>query len=414
MHGLQDVGLRQHDAPQGEGRVRHLGGHDIPQHPREARQEGQQRLDNTNVHLRRLSAFGVGLAAVLRCLVAIGTLGISEGIRAGIEKAIECYGTKSTPQVPVKVTIPGTGQEVDLDPSILPSRIPKDMTAEDLQRAVQEKIDRGHDLVSQLNGDTHDGSPCTLKDMTDIMFFLQAKSEGAKGSWEAGAFTISDPGNRINNFLNTCTGAYQRDSSHISDFQLLPGGSHRGIDSFGSGKDLDSFLPHGKTTLLFGKLPQSDGLKMPEERLYLKMEPYGAWLFAPKVQNDDGPHRYSSWRDIGAAIGHSLSFLETRGQGSAAGSFKERVPSSVKTSFNEMVETMPREIQEILTEGDPTDKSKGIRFMLANVDLALQEVEAGSDEHTALTEFATKVRQDYDHCGMRFGNEIIFTQQDIG
>lgn len=403
---------------QSEGRPTEIGGQRVPTSPRDARQNGGQQVATANVHLRRFTAVLVGAGAFLRGVLALGTLGISEGIKAGIDKAVANYGTKKTGNTPIPVTIPGTGEQVSLDTSFLPKRIPKGMSPDQLRQEVQAKINSGHQLVQQLNNGTHGtngGSRCSVKDMSDIMFFLQAKAESAKGSFKEGAFTLSDPGQRIRTFLDSCPQAYQRDSSHITAFQAVQGGGHRGIDANGGGNNFDNVLPHGMKTLLYGTLAQSDGLKMPEDRLYLKIESHGAWLSRPRGGDDaNGPHRAGNHHDVGAFLGHSLSFIATRGQGSAEGTFKERIPNTVKNGYNQLIESMPEPAKTTLAQGGPTNTAAGVRVMLDNVQKALAQVTPGSDEHTKLSLFETSIRQNYNHPELRFGNEIIFTAQDIG
>lgn len=402
------------DRTGGDNRPQNIGGQRVPTNPRQVRQQGGQQVATANVHLRRFSAVMVGVGAFLRGVLALGTLGLSEGIKAGIDKAIEHSGTKKAPTTPIPVTIPGTNQQIGLDPSFLPKRIDKNMDAGRIAQQVQAKIDSGHRLVSQLTNGTHAGGACTTKDMTDIMFFLQAKAESSKGSFSEGAFTLSDPGQRIRSFLDSCPGAYQRDSSHITAFQAVQGGGHRGIDANGSGKNFDELLPHGMKTLLYGSLQQNGALKMPEDRLYLKIESHGAWLSKPRGGDDAaGPHRAGNHHDVGAFLGHSLSFIATRGQGSAAGTFKERIPNSVKNDFNQLMQSMPEPMKTTLGQGDPTSTAAGIRVMLDNVDQALVQAGNGTQAHTELTQFRDQIQQNYNHPNLRFGNEIIFTAQDV-
>ncbi len=389
----------------------------VPSSAKKSKAEGTQKLPVENGHLRRAIKVGVGTLTALRVLTAIGTLGLSEGIKAGIDKLAENYGTKKTPDTPVKITLPGSDKEITLDRSMLPGRIPKGMTHGELQAKIQAKVDAGHELVNSVTVGKHD-ERCTVKDMTNIMFFLQCKAEATKtdGHFHEGAFSLPDPGQRLRKFLDGCPEAYQRDSSHVSGFQTQDGGKHRGIDAYGSGKNFDELLPNGMKTLLYGTMQQSDALHMPGDRLYLKIESHGAWATKPKGGGDEGgPHRLGNHHDVGAILGHSLSFINSRGQGSAAGTFKERIPSPTKKSFEALIKNAPEDLQGILKKDNPTSTAGGIRVMLANVETALNKKDPVPDTDTlkALNQFKSDTMRDYDNTSLRIGNEIIFTAGDL-
>ena len=120
--------------------------------------------------------------------------------------------------------------------------------------------------------------------------------------------SIPDPDNKIKNFLDTSPDAYQRASSHISEFQNDPNavGTHRGIDAYGRTKNTNEMLPNNMKTVMYGTMQQSEKLRMGENRLWLKMEPHGAWAFSPKVRDPNGPQRAANAHDGKAAVGHTL------------------------------------------------------------------------------------------------------------
>lgn len=401
-----------------------LLGHVLPRDPGAARREGQQEIRQHSSAWRKFTAFLVGTGVFLagagmlvRGLAAAGSLGITEGLWA-LTKAIVrglsncCNGTQAVSPDAFRVNLPGNTQ-VQLNAAILPQRIPQDMTSAELQGQIQEKITRGHALYQSITTGQAE-TPATLRNVTDLCFFLQAKGESLKGNFSQGAFSIPDPGCRVRTFLDSCPQAYQRLSSHIGDFQGTAGGKHRGIDCEGSATALDTFMPYGKGSLLYGSLAQSEERQMPEDRLWLKMESHGAWLTSAKNGSDaDGPHRHGTVHDVGAFIGHSLSFLETRGQGSAAGTFKERIPDRVKNEYRALREGMPEDIKTILDRNDPTNESKGIRVMVRNAADAVAR-DPGEPARGRLEAFLTSVRERYDHTNVRIGNEVILTAADFG
>lgn len=412
-----EVQNNQHDYVLMEDRPEHINGHQLPTAPNQIQNNGNQQIAQPSIHARRFSAVLVGVGAALRALLAVGTLGLSEGIKALAEGIYNAATTKPRPQGQITLNMPGTNQQVQVDASILPTRVPKNMSNVQLQQALQQKLDDGYQLVHDINNGNVPGRNCTVKDSTDIMFFLQAKAETTnnRGSFVDGAFTIADPGNRIKTFLDSCTESYQRDSSHITAFQSNPGCGHRGIDANGGGNNFDNTLPHNMKTLLYGRIPQGNPPSMPSERLYLKIESHGAWLTRPRGGDEaTGPHRTGNHHDVGAFLGHSLSFIATRGQGSAAGSFKERIPNTVSNDYKNILAMATGQVKTILESNEPLSTAGGIRIMLANVNDVLQNHNVPFALETALRNFDQTLRQGtMDNLDLRFGNEVIFNQADI-
>lgn len=425
-----DLAANRQDA---SSRPTEVAGRTLPSSPRAAMAEGHRSLAKDHWGLRQAGTAALGFVAVVRCLVAVGTLGISEAIIAGVSKAADQIGSKAAPREGINVTLPGGSDpasgassevSVQLQASALPSRIPKSMSAEELQQVIQAKINAGQELVSQLTTGTHDGSMCTNEDTTNLMWFLQAKAESLRGSFEEGAFSVEDPGQNIRKFLDTNPQSYQRVSSHIESFQSLPGGAHRGIDCYGSVEKASDLLPNNMKTLLYGTMAGGMGkTDMPVDRIYLKIESHGSFIGRAKGGGDaDGPRRFGNRHDVGAFVGHSFSFLSSQGKGSAAGTFKERIPDSVKQDFKNLIETTPEPSKSILSAGKPTGTGGGIRLMIANVDEAIRGLGSGD---TALRETLEAFRESvatakdeqgnlrYDHLECRIGNEIVLQAKDL-
>ncbi len=392
-------------------------GTEIPSSPKEVRSEGKKELNQPSIHLRRLTAVGVGVTSVLRAVLAVGTLGISEGIRALASHIVESKGTQSLGKTTFDVTVPGSPDPLEVGKGFLPSRVPKGMTTGQLQKQVQEKINKGHELVSSLlDGTMEPGHACTKEDVSNIMFYVQARGENmVKHGFRDGACTLPDPGQRIRKFLDTCPQSYQRDSSHITAFQFLPGAGHRGIDSYGSGKNFDTLLPHGMKTLLFGSIPRHEAppLKMPEERLYLKLETHGAWLTKPRSGDDQsGPHRTGNHHDIGAFLGHSLSFIITRFQKAGEGTCKERIPTDLSRKYESLIKSLPGNLQAILRQDAPLSTAGGVRIMADNLRTALRLADNNMDRKKIKT-LHDQIFDRYPDAPVRFGNEALLKTEDI-
>ena len=166
------------------------------------------------------------------------------------------------------------------------------------------------------------------QDVADIMLFLEARAQASGNGFAEGAFSIEDADGRLAAFLNRCPEKYQRSSSHLNDTQSAEvdghRNTHRGIDMPGGMKG----LPHGHATVLFGVIPGGEG-GVPARRLFLKAESHGCRMNTLSGREhaagrDDVPDRPKRASDLFSAIRHGLSFIQTRGKGSAAGSRKER------------------------------------------------------------------------------------------
>ena len=419
-----------------------LNGDPLPAPVAEARQRGQLEIQNKT---NGFKAFGVGLGAAVyglgKLTAKIASLPFkavnmilfnlpSKGINAGVNWM---RGLKSVDQANFQVNVPGMG-ELELDGHVLPTLMPRGSSVEDLRAEVQQKINAGHELLQNIRNDAHD-APATKEDVSNITFFLQAKGQMISGqTFQSGAFSLPDPDCKIRKFLDSSPQAYQRASSHLGAFQKLEGGRHRGIDlTEGGNRSLSEAMPFGKETLLYGSMPQNEGLKMPEDRIFLKLESCGAWLSKPSAgyeANNAGPRRTGQWHDIGTFVDHSCNFLKSRGKGSAAGTQKERIPKDIKKDFKDICK-INTDLAERMNQGNPTNKSNGIRFMYANAKAELQrmneemgfadadEALIGQDRHSLdfmelklnymeLKNFVNKLENRYNNLNVRIGNEVIF------
>ena len=146
-HGTIDLG-----GGSGHDGLKFETGLKVPSSPRDVRAEGQQRVKTPSFGVRFASAVGVGIGAFLRATLAVGTLGISEGVKHLVDKLIENHGSRKLGDAKITVTIPGSQDPLELEPKFLPSRVTKGMTSEQVGQAVQQKINSGHELLSQLTG----------------------------------------------------------------------------------------------------------------------------------------------------------------------------------------------------------------------------------------------------------------------
>ena len=325
-----------------------------------------------------------------------------------------------------KTTFNVGGKSVEFPSSFMGSKIPPGKTKAELVREVQNKINAGERLLSQIEKGTAK-TPCSLENMTDLMTYLQARGQAEHGHHSEGSMSIPDPDNKIKKFLDSNPDAYQRKSSHIGEFQNDQDavGTQRGIDAYGRTKNPKEMLPNNMKTVMYGTMKQSDTLKMNENRLWLKMEPHGAWAFSPKVNDPNGPKRSANAHDGKAAVGHTFSFLETRGQGSKAGTRKERIPGDITKEWK-AIQKMAREelksktgvskeMDSMLREGEGLQTARGVRFISSYMDELQKSPQLSDKTKEKIGKLQEKFAKEFpqDTLNVRIGNEVILKTSDL-
>jgi hypothetical protein len=116
-------------------------------------------------------------------------------------------------------------------------------------------------------------------------------------------------------------------------------------------------------------------------------------------------------------LGHACSFIATRGQGSAEGSRKERVPDSVKSAYKRLLESAPEgtALGDKLREHDPLNTGSGLRVMTRNLNAAVaanMDLTAVEGEKRAFDD-AINAMRDSSHMDVRIGNEVIFDLNEL-
>ena len=179
-----------------------------------------------------------------------------------------------------------------------------------------------------------------------------------------------------------------------------------------------------KKTCRIAAIP-GDGNNEPR-RLFFKPESHGARLSTLSRANFQagleagGAVRPWKAADIGTTIGHGFSFLATRGQGSAAGSRKERIPDSAKNAFKalQQLPSLTGAQKNMLSEHDPLNQSHGIRTMLGNLQRIYGQLHTQAEQ----TQFMTTIAPLLDtlqnlpqitNLGNRIGNEVMLNMADL-
>ncbi len=325
-----------------------------------------------------------------------------------------------------KTTFNVAGKSVEFPSSFMGNKIPPGKTKGELVREVQNKINAGERLLSQIEKGTAK-TPCSLENMTDLMTYLQARGQAEHGHHSEGSMSIPDPDNKIKNFLDSNPDAYQRKSSHIGEFQNDQDamGTQRGIDAYGRTKNPKEMLPNNMKTVMYGTMKQSDTLKMNENRLWLKMEPHGAWAFSPKVNDPNGPKRSANAHDGKAAVGHTFSFLETRGQGSKAGTRKERIPSDIAKEWKAIQKVareelksktgVSKEMDSMLREGEGLQTARGVRFISSYMEELQKSPQLSDKTKEKIGKLQERFAKEFpqDTLDVRIGNEVILKTSDL-
>jgi|GEM_PF-6096657 len=365
---------------------------------------------------------------------APGEAGFFAKIRHWLSNAVtRAFGSGYTLPDPIQINLPSRGETVSFPSEKLAPMIdalPRSQragAAANLAQTLAARIERGGTLLNQaLSGQLENVSPNT-QDVADIMLFLDVKAEQAGFSFIEGSFSIEDPSGYLARYLDRCPERYQRTSSHLDEHKsaIIDGhvNNHRGIDIPRGPNGLGS----DKGTVLFGTIPAGPHTA---RRLFLKAENYGCKLSTLLPQRDlvhrglapgANPDR-KIWlgADLDEAFLHMVDFFKTRGQGSAAGTRKERIPDAVKTAYANLVGSLPSDspTRAMLMRDGPLTKCGGIHVMLKNI----RDAEASITDPAARQRFsgmqsafraAIAAMPDQSHMDVRIGNEVIFDVNEL-
>lgn len=348
---------------------------------------------------------------------------------------------------PLRIVMPNTGQAIDVKRSDLPPEVLA--TTRNVGQALQEKVDAGHRLMNDIVAGTRDiRPPATKTEVNNLAWFLHLASEQKAGApYSSGTLTTVDRDQKLRDFFDSCPDSYRRISSHVEGFARNPGGGHRGID-FPKGDTLDTILPHGRETILYGAMTHSEATPLAQPMMFMKLESHGCRLcfLTSAHRSPDVADRPLQKHDLRHFVGHTLSFLHSasdRRTGNHGGETrKERIPAEVKTLYQQLIDSAPLTLQETLLRNDPFGTAGGVRIMLENIgkvrerqlealpDRDMFEVEVDGEGQKPVPEqdlFAKgfdvtggTVLEGYlmdkypvDTLHLRIGNEVILKRSDL-
>lgn len=319
------------------------------------------------------------------------------------------------------------------------------------KEAVLAHVNQGAQLFADIMNGPGDNVPPTKENAQKLMWYFQAVgstksaiSSGNAGNgdnnvmYHSGAMNIEDPDGRLEDFLNRCN-SYPRASSHMKDYQEIPGCSPRGVNI------RNRETPHGRKTILYAKMPtdaqanaaqggfllKGTGAK---RMLYIKMEDNGCrkpfsggnsgWGNAGNISGFKAFKRGLS--DIKDMIKHGASFINKciLNNGRADTDNREKITSAMQTAYETQADgicnsdalnpNQTETLKNLLYANKPTANSQGIKQMTANINAAKDQAEAWGDEPTTikLQTLLDAVKAGRDHCDIRIANEVIVTQED--
>lgn len=325
--------------------------------------------------------------------------------------------------------------------NLKPNCLPPSLTTsqEDIIKEIGQKIERGYALAQKIRAGEPPKEPCSPKDETDLLWFFYAQAEKKGGSFASGAMTVEDPGHLITAFLDSNPEMYQRDSTHVPEFQKNEGATHRGWDNNKSkvvgDQDFDFILPHGRRTLLYGPIkegaPREGIAAYGCDMIYLKLEAHGARLYEsqdPKSKKGVNPSRSMNAKDLKNAVGHAAGYLQSVSGAKtdeAGGSRREVVPKPVMNAYKNILKVAAQSeegFEGILLKNEATsNKSAGIRTLHQNLDELQKFIDDNKkssscvDLQVAIDAFYEKLKSLglNDNIDLRFGNEVILMQKDL-
>ncbi len=355
---------------------------------------------------------------------------------------------------PVSVTVPGLPNPVQLRRDMLPPAL---RNTPGIEQQLQAKVTRGGQYFSMISkGEipenlsflkpenagnlTADQKREKAKVISDLSFFLQAQGEAKVGAFSQGAFSLPDPKGNLAKFLTSYPNAYQRMSSHMEEMQgsqrgdrTNPGTEHYGLDLHDDGQHLDTCLPAGKGTILFGRMPK-ESLSTPdhpvlEDRLFFKMEEHGTGgggtdraLHNPPGQAGGKLQKIKDF--FGHAGGWIRSFTARLfGDNSPAGTFKERIPGFLAKDYGKLIKACGgnKAMKAVLERGDYKGTSGGFRVMAGNIEKLEREFGPQIQNNPKLREAVAAFKQSYlgpdtgfDNPAVRIGQEVILTDAELG
>ena len=266
--------------------------------------------------------------------------------------------------------------------------------------ALHNALMKGHKDFVKVFKKTHDQHAQSAR---ALLWFYYALGVHKKQSFSEGTFVVQDSEDyAIFAFLNGCSKAYKRPSTHFKTYSKFA--KKQGLDETQRGIDITGLPPCTyKRTVLFGQVDSERHL------IFIKPEKYGlsTWW-------DYAMHSV----DCAASLGRKWYYLQfLLGSDDDAGNKKDRIPQKLKNDYSILVKKL--EQQGLLS----TDHSStllqnqadawGIQKM--ELHLATYKGKLIQKEHELLhkevSDMYEVIHKKFDHISMRWGNEVHITKK---
>lgn len=339
-----------------------------------------------------------------------------------------------SPKSPTPISVhAGKFGEFLLDPRIFPT-LPMGVSQKAFLKELGLKIQAGASLYSKIAHRKLPSKPAQLEDISNLIWFFQAKAEQKEGPFLSGTLSIEDSDLSLLAYFDSCKKIYQIESMELTpSANKEPYPISRGLDFMSIAYDpahglhsyLQTVLPHEKHTLII--IPMLKESKLVEKnRLLLKLEDHIIYnhIFrkGDKVRSAREIIESSFPNVISQAWPLIQSLIKISTGSKRINSKKESVPFPITYTYGRFIQEFKKhkltEFLEILQKDSPLFKSGGIRIMARNIEnLTLLSSDPNFPSHLtkSLNDFYNIItdHNTYDYYSVRIGNEIIFSTKDL-
>jgi hypothetical protein len=304
--------------------------------------------------------------------------------------------------------------------------------------AIFAQIQNGHYQQFQPN---QSPQPVGEDEVALVMWYLQAlassKASASAGqdpnelrSFKEGGLLIEDGQGHLEHFFKLAN-SYERISSHFPQFQNQAGCGASGVDIF------NVPLPNGRKSVLFQKLPQDEPTTN-SGLIYVKMEPHGQRGLSLKGTGRRGDVSIGFFgalkrffANLGDRLGRAFSRDHSLAARAAGVDNLEITPPGLSDKFfsfsysllEEIGSSLPFEpIVNTIFDSMVDNSSQQVYKAFKAINQALRQAEAIEDGTAGkercierLNQFKNQILLPLgDHSQLRFGREVILTQNEFG
>lgn len=224
--------------------------------------------------------------------------------------------------------------------------------------------------------------------IADILAYFEVLATAKGQRFCEGMFVVEDNSGRLFSFLHSYVGTYRRISSHFSSYT----NQQYGLDIPFSYRSYRLFIAQ-KRHVLFGKLN--------EHLLFIKPENYGTRLAEPI--------------DF---IMHTKEYIQSLGRRLARLGFErsdwreERIPRTIMQAWRDFLHHWTASAHGV-KESLSLAASYGIQEITARFAALKHTVESPTFVQCAASERLERLLQEYDHCLIRHGREVILRVPEL-